>query len=220
MASPCLYFACRRTNQRVDGDWSITDCVCESETAKVKPDCVSLWETEEKEKEFMCVFVYIDDPAYTQLCVVVCVCVCAWVCARLGAADGGNAVQLIPEESRALQRRCLADLPSSVWLLLAAGVEKKSGTGSESEPAMLNLHRTFQTEREELGRQNQHQSIQMSAVLPLLTACSGVTIDNREKGQSMSLHWMRSHPLLNVVLDPVDSPLVVNLVLKMCLLTH
>lgn len=84
-------------------------------------------------------------------------------------------------------------------------MEKKSGTGSESEPAVLNLHRTFQTEREELGRQNQHQSIQASAVLPLLTACSGVTIDNREKGQSMSLHWMRSCPLLNVVLDPVDS---------------
>lgn len=54
----------------------------------------------------MCVFVCIDDPApaYTELC----------VCDGLGAADGGNAVRLIPEESRALQRRCLADLPSSV----------------------------------------------------------------------------------------------------------
>lgn len=48
--------------------------------------------------------------------VYVCVFVC--VCARAhdgpGAADTGNAAQLIPEENRALQRRCLADLPSSV----------------------------------------------------------------------------------------------------------
>lgn len=43
-----------------------------------------------------------------------CVSVCVWVCNGPGVADGGNAVRLIPEESRALQRRCLADLPSSV----------------------------------------------------------------------------------------------------------
>lgn len=56
----------------------------------------------------MCVFVCIDDPApaYIELRVR--------VCDGPGAADGGNAVQLIPEESGAQQRRCLADLPSSV----------------------------------------------------------------------------------------------------------
>lgn len=81
------------------------------------------------------------------MCVSLCVCVCARAHDGPGAADTGNAAQLIPEENRALQRRCLADLPSSVWLLLAAGVEKKSGTGSESESAVFNLRGTFTLKR-------------------------------------------------------------------------
>lgn len=104
-----------------------------------KPDwCESVGDRKDKEKVFVCV----DNPA--PACSESCVCVGLYD--GPGAADSGNAVQLIPEESTALQRRCLADLPSSVWLLLAAGVEKKSGTGSESESAVFNLRGTFRAE--------------------------------------------------------------------------
>lgn len=119
------------------------DTVCERETAEVKADCCeSVGDREEGEKKkgiYVCVCLYRWPRLHRfSLCVCMCVCKC------LGAAaDGGNVARLIPEESRPLQRRCLADLPSSVWLLLAAGVEKKSGTGSESEPAVFNLRRTF-----------------------------------------------------------------------------
>lgn len=131
------------------------DTLCERETAEVKADCCeSVGDSEEKKKKgiYVCVCLY-RWPRLHQFCVCMCVCKC------LGAAaDGGNVARLIPEESRALQRRCLADLPSSVWLLLAAGVEKKSGTGSESEPAVFNLRRTFHKnlrKGEEPGGQNQ-----------------------------------------------------------------
>lgn len=52
------------------------DTLCERETAEVKADCCeSVGDSEEeKKKEFMSVFVCIDDPAYTDsLCVHVCV---------------------------------------------------------------------------------------------------------------------------------------------------
>lgn len=53
--------------------------MCERETAEVKADCCeSVGDSEEKKrKEFMSVFVCIDDPAYTRFSVCACVCVCA-----------------------------------------------------------------------------------------------------------------------------------------------
>lgn len=77
---------------------------------------MSLRERErQREKKGIYVFVCVDNTtAACNECVCVCLCVCVRAHDGPGAADSGNAAQLIPEENRALQRRCSADLPSSV----------------------------------------------------------------------------------------------------------